>query len=212
LTSDGGIFKSCEHWNVVAISCSSKYESMQLLQLIAFPTSDGYEESICSYQTAFVAMPDNYSLVKIAFYGDDGNSTLTAELSPSFKEGRQALSLLLRENTEDGQGDEELWLFDYDELEFRDITSSIDNSGSLSVVKFDSNVDTVQILTKDDDEGVEAKWRCIRPKSASTTTSIVVSGSRGIGGLTCNATSTIDLYDLEEDEEDSDDEEDEEED
>ncbi|GFH52388.1 hypothetical protein CTEN210_08864 [Chaetoceros tenuissimus] len=211
LTSNGGIFKSCEHWNVVAISCSSKYESMQLLQLIAIPTSEGNKESLCSYQTAFVAMPENYSLVKIAFYGDDGNSTLTAELSPSFKEGRQALSLLLRENTEDGQGDEELWLFDYDELEFREISSSVDNSGSLSVRKFDSIFDSVQILSKDDNEGVEAKWRCIRPKSTSSTTSIVVSGSRGIGGLTCNATSTIDLYDLEEDEEESDSEDEEEE-
>jgi hypothetical protein len=34
-----------------------------------------------------------------------------------------------------------------------------------------------------------------------------MSGSRGIGGLTCKQSNTIDLFDLEEDEDDSDDDE-----
>ena len=51
------------------------------------------------------------------------------------------------------------------------------------------------------------KGRCVRSNAAVGTSSLIMSGSRGIGGLTCKQSNTIDLFDLEEDEDDSDDDE-----
>lgn len=47
--------------------------------------------------------------------------------------------------------------------------------------------------------------RSLRTKISGISSSLVMSGSRGIGGVTCGATNTVDLFDLEEDE-DSDEE------
>ena len=48
--------------------------------------------------------------------------------------------------------------------------------------------------------------RCVRSKTSSNSSSLLMSGSRGIGGITCDRTHTVDLFDLEEDEIDSDEE------
>lgn len=47
----------------------------------------------------------------------------------------------------------------------------------------------------------------MRSKSSEISSSLVMSGSRGIGGVTCSRSNTIDLIDLEEDEDDDDSEE-----
>ena len=102
----------------------------------------------------------NFDVKEMKFYGDDGNSTLTSEASPSYEEGRQSLSLLLKEEAEDGTVDEELWLFEYDSLPFRKVQACIDDAGRLIIRKFDAIQDAAEVLTKDEKNGIESKCKC----------------------------------------------------
>ena len=228
-TGDESAFSQCVHWTMFAHTCSSGDLEHQLVQITGIPAC--YEDRPTYYKTLFVRVP--FHLKKMKFYGDDGNSTLTSETSPSYEEGRQSLSLLSNHEAEDGTIDEELWLFAYDVLPFRHIEGSFDEAGRLVIQKFDPIEDSAEVLTKDEDNGIESKCkhsfydillfcvfqfvtqliilsrhtgRCVRSRAATETSSLIMSGSRGIGGLTCKKSNTIDLFDLEEEEDDSEDE------
>jgi len=228
-TGDKSAFSESVHWTMFANTCSSGDLEHQLVQITGIPAC--YKHHPKYYKTLFLSVP--LHLKEMKFYGDDGNSTLTSESSPSYKEGRQSLSLLLKEEAEDGRVDEELWLFAYDELPFQKVEATYDELGRFVIRKFDPIQDSVEVLTKDEDIGIESKCkcgfqddlnvckfifykshnlsrhigRCVRSKAATDTSSLIMSGSRGIGGLTCKKSNTIDLFDLEEDEDDSDDDE-----
>lgn len=155
---DEPAFSQCVHWTIFAHTCSTTDVGHQLVQISAIPTC--YENIPSYYKTLFVRLPMNFDVKEMKFYGDDGNSTLTSEASPSYEEGRQSLSLLLKEESEDGTVDEELWLFEYDLLPFRKVKACIDDAGRLIIRKFDAIQDVAAVLTKDEKNGIESKCKC----------------------------------------------------
>ena len=248
-------FARSAHWTIVANTCESSYGDCQLVQLSAIPIGD---DSVCEtnigsshcrplyYMTTFLKIPEGCSVTDIKFYGDDGNSTLTSESSPSYQEGRQSVGVLLKRKSDYESMKEELWLLDYDEIEFRDemLIQQYQQFGNAKFIirKFNSAIDLCVPVTNDInlDDGRHLISKCkdylflfnaysifvyaishvcflsiftisgreMRSKLSGVSSSLIMSGSRGIGGVTCGTTNTIDLLDLEEDE-DSDEESDE---
>ena len=143
-----------KHWFIIANSCVSKVEGCNLLQITALPGAqfvpdvydlhvDLAESTTPFYLTSFIALPNDTQITNIKFYGNDGNSVLTSETSPNDEEGKQALGLILRNLS----GEEELWLFHYDDLEFRLIHQQ--NEGdNITIGKFDANLDQFCSISK----------------------------------------------------------------
>jgi hypothetical protein len=154
-SNDESIFKNL-HWVIIANTCSSKYEHRQLVQITAIPVSDIGRPSF--YKTAFVQIPHNCIVVNMQFYGDDGDSTLTSESSPNFEEGRQSLALLLRRKLDEDRESEELWMFEYDRLNFSKVGEPFDGTG-IYVRSFDHTVDSVERLTLSEIDGIESKCK-----------------------------------------------------
>jgi len=200
LASDAESINKNIHWIMIANTCSSKYEHRQLVQITAIPVSDIGLPSF--YKTAFVQLPVNCTVINMQFYGDDGDSTLTSELSPKFEEGRQSLGLLLRRQLDDDREIEELWIFEYDGLQFLKVNEPFDGTG-IFIRNLDRSVDSVHRLTMSEIDGIESKWRCTKSICTGNTTDLTMSGSRGIAALWYADEKLIDIYDLEEDEESS---------
>ena len=176
-----------QNWTIVVNSCSSTKDGQNLLQISALPEYnnnysalefDELEDYNCNYFpeqkrsfyiTTFVLLPHDCKVSKIKMYGDNGNSTLTSETSLNNEEGRQALGLLLQRNRNSDSGNEgkiseELWLFNYDELDFRAVSLQSESQGFINsnaddqiiISKFDAAIDSYYFLTaNDDDDDVE---------------------------------------------------------
>ena len=160
---------SSRHWMLVANTCDSTTQGKKMLQLSAFPDCHGitqldeFEQFLPHfYLTTFIVLPGDAVICNIQFYGNDGNSTLTSETSPNDEEGRQALSI----STQNNDGKEELWLFNYDKLDFRRVNidlHTLDETNDLymNVYKFNQEVDHCSYLRKfgdEDDEGQVVVW------------------------------------------------------
>ena len=139
-----GKSRECRQWSVVAIAREFSNDRRGI-QLIALPV----EEEIVYYITSRMVMPANVSLQELAFYGDDGKSSLfSGEIGGSGKEGRQGLGMLLKNES----GNEELWVVQYDNLIFQTVEVSADagsllpdvdflNQCSVKVLRFERNPD-----------------------------------------------------------------------
>jgi len=73
--------------------------------------------------------------------------------------------LLLKRNAEVETADEELWLFEYDELQFRYAKDPYDESGRLVIGKFNASIDPLGLLTNDEsmddeEEFIVSKCKC----------------------------------------------------
>ncbi len=152
------------HWIIIANTCTSTVDSKSVLQISALPKDQievqgmgDFEEDNVGFQnpyylTTFIGLPDNCQICDIVFYGDDGNSTLTSETSASNEEGRQSLGLLLRRRgSSDDIQSEEVWLFAYDDLDFRLITLPANdlNDNLIKIQRFDTSSDVFCLLTND---------------------------------------------------------------
>ena len=152
-------------------------------------------------------------ILDLAFYGDDGKSSLSSMDGGTGHERRQALVLLVESQQPPGSGSSlELWLLPYDDCPFAPVPLS-DSRFSRSE---DAAVPAVQVIpqpsmssgdgkesrrqTKDD--CIYAKTRQLSSFGASSSVQLVVSGSRGVGAVLVKDQSTgttlLDLYDLEE--------------
>jgi hypothetical protein len=147
------------HWTIMANSCSSKMDGLHMLQISALPENksmldfEDLEQDISEienlfYLTTFIALPMDCQITNIKFYGDDGNSTLTSETSSNSEEGNQAMGLMLRKNTGENTFVEELWLFHYDDLDFRvvNLQPHDDSNNHIQIYKFDANHDSFCML------------------------------------------------------------------
>lgn len=201
LDSDAGSnHKKC-NCIIISNTCSSQLEHRQLVQITAIPVPDS--DCLLFYKTAFVQLPLDCTVVNMQFYGDDGDSTLTSESSPSFEEGRQSLGLLLRRKLDEDRENEELWMFEYDGFIFQKVGEPFDST-EMVVRSFDPSMDTVERLTLSEIDGIESKWRCTKSVCIpNNITDLTMSGSRGIAALWCADERVIDIYDIEEDEESS---------
>lgn len=235
---DDDVFACNTNWTIIANTCKSlSSDGCQQIQITAIPTgthlrheSDDTSPDVLLYKSTIVSVPENCTVSSIQFYGDDGNSTLTSETSPSYKEGRQSLGILLRRR--DGflsnTFDEELWLFQYDHLHYTSQFAEGNETGNFQVDKVcyysgrlvpestldhDDEEDDKSMDYQNEDKGNGAircrcrKIRCDVSLEHGAYSQIVLSGSRGVGGVYSNSAKTIDLYDLEDDEENEDDDE-----
>lgn len=137
-------------WTVVAQTIDES-----TLQLHAFPLTwtnatnddfDDYEidEGLASELdwTVRLTLPSEYSIRDIAFYGDDGKSSLSSSFdSGAGQEGRQRLGLLVsRRRLNEGEAQPEtpmdtveLWLVPYDDLEFTCLSLEKERTGDSTV-------------------------------------------------------------------------------
>jgi hypothetical protein len=156
LDSDAGSNHKKFNCIIISNTCSSQLEHRQLVQITAIPVPDS--DCLLFYKTAFVQLPLDCTVVNMQFYGDDGDSTLTSESSPSFEEGRQSLGLLLRRKLDEDRENEELWMFEYDGFIFQKVGEPFDSSGMV-VRSFDPSMDTVERLTLSEIDGIESKCK-----------------------------------------------------
>ena len=112
------------------------------------------------YLQAGLTLPDDHKVRIIAFYGDNGNSSLSLNLDIDAvtNEGRQSLGLIVerKEDLPDGAEElhQELWLFKYDDILFQkfDFTSSSDKKIRIAGVDFSrDNCIHLQPLESSDD-------------------------------------------------------------
>ncbi len=112
------------------------------------------------YLQAGLTLPDNHKVRNIAFYGDNGNSSLSPNLDIDAvtNEGRQSLGLIVerKEDLPDGAEElhQELWLFKYDDILFEkfDFASSSDKKIRIAGVDFGrDNCIHLQPLESSDD-------------------------------------------------------------
>ena len=257
----------CRSWAVIARTSSFQKGQDNSVHLFALPLgwktnssidfeiNDEENFQVPFYLSCRLIMPQAYCVKEIAFYGDDGNSSLAAAADDAGtgKEGRQAIGLLVScpVTEDDTEGfAEELWLVKYDRSAFDCVSLSPEAGGdSLVTLKEGplndkSSVISIQSLEESnievDDEGgvlyakskghlsdicftviasflfltslsrlynVTARRLSLK-ESQDVSSHIILSGSRGVGGILSTAPSHVelDLFDLEEDEEDCDEE------
>jgi hypothetical protein len=108
--------EECTFWTVLARSLGSAIE------LIAIPGCSRFEQDSAFYLRAVMMMPEGHEVIRIKFYGDDGNSSLSPNLDEDsdINEGRQAIGFLVECNDPMSQEERtELWLFRYDDMIFQ---------------------------------------------------------------------------------------------
>jgi hypothetical protein len=102
---------------------------------------------------------------EVGFYGDDGKSTLFAgNESGNGKEGRQALTLLVEDGSE-----QELWLMNYESLQF-DVLQKSTREGIVDLRDWDPDADSAlpivprtEDMDEDEEEGddvIYARSKC----------------------------------------------------
>ena len=202
-----------------------------IIQVVALPSivyDEDSDEVIrpSYYLNAFIELPKRSRCVEVAFYGDDGNSSLSAfrdVLDPSERsspEGRQSLCILVEFDTavDDDcrqKRKQELWLFPYEQLRFKIVDCKpINNARTIEIegltqqdclakISFSSHTQVV-----DEDVTLCPRKRkistavpdSILSSSEPTARRMVTSGSRGVVCIV-NKNIVLSLLDVEEDEE-----------
>ena len=168
------------------------------------------------YLRTGLALPGNYAVKSIEFYGDNGNSSLSPNLDidAATNEGRQSLGLIVerKECSVDESGNEvhdELWLFKYDEISFDRIDFETNTSKEIRIAAADFSQDNCIALQAENDGVLVTKRRhiCTRQSFPTNeqTTKLNLCGPRGTAGvISYGASTSLDILDLEEDEEDED--------
>lgn len=178
------------------------------------------------YLTTEIFLPVDHRVLDMGFYGDDGNSKLFSGLDDktSGRERRQALGLLLGcKNTEVDSTEDaiELWLMPYDNIQFQVVPTKkdskqifLDDGDISSECQVQAKARTSLEEDEEEDGVVFAKTRAVGSLDASSSphtisSRLMLSGSRGIGGVftSSQGVTTLGLLDMEEDEEDDESEE-----
>jgi hypothetical protein len=145
ISHEDSMFSYARQWTVIALP-RLLGEQQEAVQLILLPTGEDKDFLL----SRCLLLPRFFEVKEIAFYGDDGRSSLmSGKDAECDKEGRQRLGLLLEHNSE-----QELWLIEYDRLLF-DVTSPIlkDKAQTLDIgqarVDFESSV----VVSRDTEDG-----------------------------------------------------------
>jgi len=203
----------CPYWTLLARSLGPNQ-----VELIAIPgsTSFGQEDGDDEfYLRSEVMIPEGYEVTNIAFYGDDGNSSLSPDLNEESKvrEGRQSVGFVIKYiDTLSQEVREELWLFQYDDITFQKFKSKRNIMKNEFVISATApNEQECTFLTISNDEDNDDR-HCITPKRRHICThrrndqvhqqsQVNLCGSRGTGGvITFDKSTYLNIFDLEEDE------------
>ena len=118
---------NCPSWMLLARLVGSTIE------LIAIP---GYADVAKGFfLRAVLLLPEGCEVTNIAFYGDDGYSSLSPNLSESaVKEGRQAIGFVVKCTTLASQDvREELWITPYDDLTFKKYEFNVNSNNDATI-------------------------------------------------------------------------------
>ena len=153
----------CPFWTLLARSLGSSIE------FIAIPGCTSFEQDANDgfYLRANLMIPEGSEVTNIAFYGDDGNSSLSPNLSDEskVKEGRQSVGLVIKYNDSMSQEvREELLLFQYDDVIFRKVESERNAKNEIIIPATDLNSEECTFLTMSDEEENDDR-NAIVPKS-----------------------------------------------
>eukprot|EP00956_Cyclotella_meneghiniana_P011698 scaffold16470_cov61-Cyclotella_meneghiniana.AAC.9 len=182
----------------------------KVLELIAMPT-----DVLATSSDDEGEVP---SVISMAFYSDDGNSSLALNLDidAESKEGKQSLGLVVKNRCK-----EELWKFQYDNVLFVEREVNIVDKTICITSRVDAHSCPILSMLEDEDGEVQMKnpLRNLLAERIITTSEndqakqksqLDLCGSRGTGGvLTFGQSNALEIFDLEEDE-DADDDSDEE--
>mmetsp|Transcript_23365 Transcript_23365/g.33535 ORF Transcript_23365/g.33535 Transcript_23365/m.33535 type:complete len:231 (+) Transcript_23365:2061-2753(+) len=178
------------------------------------------------YLNAFIELPKRSRCVEVTFYGDDGNSSLSAfrdvrdPSEISSPEGRQSLCILAEIDTAVDDDcrrirQQELWLFPYEQLRFKIVDCKpTNNAGTIEIEGLTQQDCLAKVSFSSDAQVVdEDVTLCPRKRKISTTVPesipsssepaarrMVTSGSRGVVCIV-NKNVVLSLLDVEEDEE-----------
>ena len=244
----------CRQWSVVcqAGQSNDSHGPCESIQFFAIPlgwkdpsamneqTSMGDDDEAEDDETVTVApfylttklmLPPNCFVRDVAFYGDDGKSSLSSGIdSGTGKESRQKLGLVisrrvtLQSSVQSYQSEPlELWLVPYDNLQWQPVPSEsllleardVLNSCSAKVKPITVNNSDADCDNMDDDnDDIMAQVRVIASLPSgndvedatnnASSTMLMLSGSRGVAGVswTSEGVTSLELLDLEEDEDD----------
>jgi len=156
----------CPSWTLIARSLGTAIE------LIAIPgrSSSDTDSKEQYYLRGFIQMPEGAEVTNIAFYGDNGISSLSPKLNDDaqpIKEGRQSLALVVKcTDSQTPEMKEELWAFKYDDIPFRKFDlkrSHLKNEVIISAAEFE--LSECASLMNVQDEGYNDDENVIVPKS-----------------------------------------------
>ncbi len=152
----------CPSWTILARSLGTHVEFLALPGGASFDSGGGNGGY---YLRADLMIPEKYEVTNIAFYSDDGNSSLSPKLDEDseIKEGRQSVGFIVKcLGSESQETRDELWLLRYDDIMFRkfDITKNAKNEAIIHGTNLDEKMGTV--LSLSDEDGNEST---IVPKS-----------------------------------------------
>ncbi|KAL7550864.1 hypothetical protein ACHAWF_014067, partial [Thalassiosira exigua] len=201
------------YWMLLARSLGS------VVELILIPGRGADFDSDADggyYLRAHLKLPEGCEAANVAFYGDDGISSLSpgSNDDSEAKEGTQSLGLLVNCGVPASREiREELWLLPYDDVAFQkfDLGRSSKNEVVITAAKFADDECTYVALQE---EEMSDACRTIVPKRRHISTRLRTTsemhmpsqlnlcGSRGTGGvITYGESTSLNLFDLEEDEE-----------
>lgn len=225
------------YWILVARTISLS-DGDNVLEIIAIPsdvldaTNEPTAGTIHVCLQAHLRIDDDCEVLSMAFYSDDGNSSLSPNLDIDAEsmEGRQSLGLIVRNGM-----NEELWKFQYNDILFEFCDLDIDNKKVCIPTKTNEGYWST-LSTSADEEGesnLKSKYTSDHPlvlfvmflipsnsltftgrvigtrnssSLSSQRTQLGVCGSRGTGGvLAFGASNSLEIFDMEEDEECDDD-------
>jgi len=214
---DGFKISYCRQWSLIA-----SIQEKNTVQLFAIPL--GWKDPDCPdllddmesedntpfYLTTIMALPDTGCVRDVAFYSDDGKSTLASGNDcGSGKEGSQKLGILFQE--EDRL---DIWLVRYDDMVWQTLeygSKFVDASTVDELAKCELKPIKEEQGDALEDDGVRfAQTRTIPSlEDPSAAVDLILCGSRGVGAVTVGheKLTTIELLDLEEDEEPDDEDE-----
>ena len=178
----------CRSWSILARVASFQGGDDNSVHIFALPLdgkssaffdNDTDEDEDCSmpfYLSSRLVLPPPYRVQEVAFYGDDGNSSLSAgaDGSGTGQEGRQAMGLLVTcpSTKENGTFSEELWLVQYDQALYHRV-SFPSGTGRESWIELDEralmgeSVVQIQPLQESADEDETGGHGILRAKSKS---------------------------------------------
>lgn len=152
----------CPFWTLIARSLGTTIE------FIALPGGTSVEQDVSDgfYLRADLMIPEDSEVTNIAFYGDDGKSSLSpnANEDSAIKEGRQSVGFVVKcQDSLSQEVSEELWVFRYDDILFRkfDFKRNLKSEVTISATEFNENECTV--LAMSDEESGDSS--VIVPKS-----------------------------------------------
>ena len=153
-------------WTLIARSLGRTVEFIALPGRFSIESDD----SEGFYLHANLMIPEDSEVTNIAFYGDDGNSSLSPNLNEdsATKEGRQSVGFVINcTDSVSQEAREELWVFKYDDIVFRkvDFKRNLKSEVIISGTELNENKSTHVAMADVDKKGASS---IIVPKSELT--------------------------------------------